>query len=416
MKKYPVWLLGSVTVAISLVTCLLLAEMALRFLPVASGMRTLPVTAEHPVLRFTPNRDFVFSRDWDMVLANRGRVNNAGFVNDQEYHKDEKLPLLAIIGDSMIEAAMLPYRDTLHGRLADALAGRSRVYSFAGAGAPLSQYLIWARHAVREYGARALVISVISNDYDESHAAYKTGPGFWHYVPDAHGELQLRLFEYHPGWMRKAVLRSALARYLVFNMQLGQRWLELKSWLTGEAIVAGFREGATASDPDEERTRDSIAAVDAFLRDLPSYVDLPPSRILFMVEGFRYADAAAAAAGTYFDRVRRALLEKTVALGYEAIDLDPPFFEHHRRTGEPVELPRDGHWSATYHGVAFEAVMASRFMARVAPEPDGAAKAAGRTLASYFPNSDVSWRWSNDRLAPDVRLDQPNGRNLFSGP
>jgi hypothetical protein len=70
---------------------------------------------------------------------------------------------------------------------------------------------------------------VISNDYDESHAAYKTGPGLWHYVPDAHGELQLRLFEYHPGWMRKAVLRSALARYLVFNMQLGQRWLELKS-------------------------------------------------------------------------------------------------------------------------------------------------------------------------------------------
>ena len=42
------------------------------------------------------------------------------------------------------------------------------------------------------------------------------------------GELQLRLFEYRPGLLRSAVLTSALVRYLVFNTQLGLRWLELK--------------------------------------------------------------------------------------------------------------------------------------------------------------------------------------------
>ena len=66
-----------------------------------------------------------------------------------------------------------------------------RVYSFAGSGAPLSQYLVWAGYAVKEYGARAVVINVVGNDFDESLSAYRLGPGFWQYAPDANGVLQL---------------------------------------------------------------------------------------------------------------------------------------------------------------------------------------------------------------------------------
>jgi len=48
------------------------------------------------------------------------------------------------------------------------------------------------------------------NDFDESHSAYKIGPGFWHYVPEADGELRLRLFEYRPGLFRNIAVASAL--------------------------------------------------------------------------------------------------------------------------------------------------------------------------------------------------------------
>ena len=66
----------------------------------------------------------------------------------------------------MIEAADgAPTPSTLQGRLAKALDGKTRVYSFAAAGAPLSQYLIWARHAVQDYGAKALIINVVGNDF-----------------------------------------------------------------------------------------------------------------------------------------------------------------------------------------------------------------------------------------------------------
>jgi hypothetical protein len=367
MTKRREILLGVATVVIAVAVYLLVAEVVLRFLPVASGMRTVEVTTEAPVFHFTPNRNFVFSRDWDLALANRGRVNNAGFVNDQDYLFEDALPLLAVIGDSMIEAAMLPYGETVHGRLAAANVGKIRVYTFAASGAPLSQYLIWARHAVKVYGARALIVSVISNDYDESHSAYSIKPGFAQYVPDANGELQLRLLEYRPGLLRNIAVASAVARYLIFNLQLGIRWLELKSILFGTPAMAA-RAGTEQSRMtmrDEQRVRDSIAAVHAFFRDLPEYTGLPPSRILFTVEGFRYQDQAAMGKGSYHDRVRRALLEKAGALGYDTIDLDPPFFEHYRRTSERVEFLRDGHWNGTYHGVAFEAIMASPFMARI---------------------------------------------------
>ena len=99
MNKRRELLWGFSIVVITIGIFLLTAEVVLRFLPVASGMRTVPVTKQSPVFHFTPNRDFLFSRDWDMVLANRGRVNNAGFVNGQNYSRDDDLPLLAVVGE-----------------------------------------------------------------------------------------------------------------------------------------------------------------------------------------------------------------------------------------------------------------------------------------------------------------------------
>jgi hypothetical protein len=70
---------------------------------------------------------------------------------------------------------VLPYARTFYGRLAKKLAGQLRVYSFGALGAPPSQYLIWARHDVREYGARAVVINLVGNDVDESYKSYTKG-------------------------------------------------------------------------------------------------------------------------------------------------------------------------------------------------------------------------------------------------
>ena len=112
MGRRRKFLLGTLTVVITVALCLLVAEVVLRFLPVSSGMRTVAVTAQNPVFHFTPIAILCSCAIGDMALANHGHVNNAGFVTDQDYRKDDERPLLAVIGDSMIEAGMITMRRT----------------------------------------------------------------------------------------------------------------------------------------------------------------------------------------------------------------------------------------------------------------------------------------------------------------
>jgi len=352
----------------SIVVCLLAAEIVLRFLPVSTGLRSMPVTAADPVLHFTPNRPFVNSLGWTMHNVVHGRVNNAGFVNDQDYVRDGP-PLIAVIGDSFIEAQMVRYAESLQGRLATALTPKFRVYSFAGSGAPLSQYLIWAGFAVKEYGARAVVINVVGNDFDESLSAYRLGPGFWQYAPGAGSALELKLTPHRAGALISLARHSALARYVIINLGIQNRLFGIR-WL-GEMIFGKPAKaqpryaGNTDASVDAARVRDSLAAIDAFFRDLSDRVGLPPDRVLFTLDGFRNADAAREGQGTYFDLMRRAFIEKATAKGYEVVDLDTRFIPRHARTGESFEFTDDNHWNAAGHEVAFEAVMGSKLLANL---------------------------------------------------
>jgi hypothetical protein len=127
-----------VNVAVSLgsfAVCLFVAEMMLRFLPVPSGLMAVPVTHESPIFHFIPNRDFVQSRGWNFQRVNRGHVNNDGWVNNQDYRVSEDPPLVAVIGDSFVEAEMVPYAQTFHGLLATLYEGKTRFYSFGTSGA-----------------------------------------------------------------------------------------------------------------------------------------------------------------------------------------------------------------------------------------------------------------------------------------
>ncbi len=362
MPKARTWLFAALAALASIAGWLIVAEVALRFLPVASGLRSVAVDAANPVFHFEPNRPYVYSHGWRMDYVNRGRVNNAGWVNDQDYRRPDSglEPLIAVIGDSFIEAQMVPYAETLQGRLARALAGEFRVYSFAGSGAPLSQYLVWAQHAVRAYGARAVVINVVVNDFDESHIAYRTSPGFWLYAPDQSGALELRLLPLRRGVLWTLAQQSALARYLLINLKLSVYVLNVP-WLRGLLIGRpAYAQGPGTAD--DTRLANSRAVIDAFLRDPPRMVELPKDRVVLTVDGYRYPGLKDASEGSYFDRMRKALLERAAAQGYEAIDLDPLFLARHRATGERFDFPDDPHWSANGHAVATDAVLASRML------------------------------------------------------
>lgn len=348
---------------------LLMAEGIFRVLPVATGVHAMPVDESNPLFHFQPDQDFVWSIGWNFETVNRGRTNHQGFVNDQDYDPRDPRPLLAVVGDSYVEALMVPYDDTVHGRLAHALAARARVYSFAASGAPLSQYLAWARHARDTYQPRSLAVVVVGNDFDESLSRYRIGPGFHQYVATAGGALELRRFDYRPGGIRRLLRRSALARYLVFNLHAEVAVARLLAGLVpaAEAVQPRFV-GNTDSDAGNARVADSKAAVDAFLSALPEAAGVPAGRIAFLVDADRahvyMGEAAqAAVAGSYFVVMRDYFMARAVEQGFEVVDMDPTFRAAFAADGRRFEFESDAHWNARGHEVAAGALARTRAVA-----------------------------------------------------
>lgn len=345
--------------------CLLALELIFHFLPVASGLRTQIVSEDNPVLRFEPNRDFLWSRDWNFSIVNYGHVNNVGFVNDYDYQTGDST-LLAVIGDSYIEAAMVPFPQTLHGRLRATVGTLGRVYSFGMAGAPLSQYLAWAAYVRGRYDPTGLVINVVGNDFDESLLKYKPVRGLASYAPNDDGVLTLQSTEGdRRTWFREIASYSALARYLFFNVSITQVIRNFRTQMGSTPSEIGPRYfGNTDADASEERILDSKLVVLAFFRDLPLYAGLPSNRILFVVDGMRDAsydpNLLAAAEQSYFGQMRRFFINTAHEKGYEVADLHRLFVERYERDNVRFEFPTDGHWNAIGHEVAAHAIERSK--------------------------------------------------------
>ena len=342
-------------IALPMVVFLLLLEGTMQLLPVPSALKTPPVNADNPVYRLRANREFVNSMGWSLEAPVTRRVNNEGFVNDQDYVAGDTRPLLAVVGDSYVEANYIPYEETINAALAGAAGTGRRVYSFGVSGGPLSQYLVWADHARARFAPSHMVFVIIANDFDESLAAYRVFPGFHHFVDSEDGALTLQRFDFEVSQVRALVRNSALARYLFYNVRLPARLRVL----FGEDDYAGN----TAASAEARRIADSERAVAAFLDLLPGRSGLPRDRILFLVDGLRpelYDPAArAAAAGSYAARMFDHFIAEARARGYETADLEPRFRTAFERDGERFEFTYDAHWNGHGHRVAADAVIGS---------------------------------------------------------
>lgn len=343
-----------------------MGELILRFLPVADGMRAQQVDAEQPVFRFEPNRDANYAKGALFQITNRVHVNNAGFVSNQDYTADDPRPLLALIGDSYVEALMVPYAQTIQGRLAADLGQRGRAYAFAASGAGLAQYLSWTRFARDTYHPQAVSIVIIPNDFSEALYERERGPGFnaFRRLPD--GSAEMVLTEYRPSRLRTLMRSSALMRYLGLQVKV-QTLFDTGNLSLGRHDTRYV--GNIEAQAPEEYMAQSRWATDRFLDLLPEMSGLPPKRIQLVVESIRpnLYDPATMAEGeaSFWGRMRAYMIEQARARGFEVIDLNPIFMERFKRTGLHFEFTTDGHWNGEGHAAAAEAIMASRVYRQV---------------------------------------------------
>jgi len=336
---------------------LVLLEVTFRFLPVMDAFRTQPVNAANRYVHYLENRDLIYSHGWNFSQRNRVHSNNYGYINDQDYTGAADNALISVIGDSFVEALMVPYRDTVQGRISASLGDKGRAYSFGISGAPLSQYLVFAELAKEEFNTDAMVFVVVINDFDQSLYKYKKAPMFSYFVEDKSGRsLTLRSFDFKPGHMRKLMRNSALVRYLFSNLQAHE---------TLRRIVYKKRRfdylADAVTDEDMRRVSDSRAAVDRFFELLPSLSGLPEGRILFVVDGLREGiyDDTRDFEKSYFNIMRDYFLSSARERSYETIDMQDVFLRDYRANGKRFEFDDDGHWNAYAHKLVFEEIQDS---------------------------------------------------------
>ncbi len=365
-----------ITIAIGFAVPLVLAEIVLRFMPYNEGLVVAPMNEDGSVYRFVPDRDFSYSQDWDFKNARQRHVNNVGFLSDIDYEADSPLPLLAIIGDSYIEAIQVDWSETAQGRLSAALGDDMRVYGFGAAYAPLSQYLVWSRYVGQTFGPDMLVVNVVGNDFDESLMPDDLQPGqrgMTFFTEDGDGALVLtptpRPTE---SLVRQALRQSALVAYLYRNLQVGALPQMLAQRTTATDEDDALYAGNTAAEASEERLARSYLAVDQFLKLLPIESGLRPEQILITLDGLRPElydpERLAAAQDSFAAQMMTFLWTQAASQGFEVINLQPLFIAHHDETGERFEFPFNNHWNATGHSILADAIRESATFARVFAE------------------------------------------------
>lgn len=329
-------------------------EVFLRFLPVCDSMMTMAVNSENPYLRYKENREVTYSVGYDFSIVAKKRTNNYGFFSDYDYHPEAESPLLAVIGDSYVEALQVENIASMHGILAEKAKGKGRVYSFGSSGSPLSNYLAYANFATNEFDADALVFIIISNDFDQSLIKYSAGPLGMHRFTDASGGLELVRQDYHPSLLKRLLRPSALARYLVRNLGGDRLLRKIMRLADRNGSVLGFIRNTRAAS-DAERVADSKRVIDKFFDELPVQTSLSPESILFVIDGMRphLYDAAKLekASGSYFDLMRDYFSTTAAARGYEIIDMQPTFVRESRSKGSRFEFPTDRHWNTIGHAL-----------------------------------------------------------------
>jgi hypothetical protein len=358
MQRLRSVLLNLLLVTVSVAVTLLAFEIVLRFLPVAWSPPVVPPTAENPIQRYAPDTAFTWSVGWNFSTVIHGRSNAQGFLADYDYVTADPTPLIAVAGDSYVEALRVPFAETLTGRLQTMLGQSGRAYAFAQSGVPLSHYVAYAGYACAVYRPQRLVVVIVGNDFDESVYHHRRRDGIFHLYPKPDGSFDYRLTPLPQLSPIERILRhSALALYLARNVGVSN----VIGWFRPRAANAqsGYV-GHTAAAADPARLDEGQRVIAWFLGALPQAACLSAREIVLVVDAPRpqlYDPAELAAAQTsYFGRMRTRLISEAKTRGFNVIDMEPHFVKSYAADGKPFEYPQDGHWNAHGHEVAATAV------------------------------------------------------------
>jgi len=306
-------------------------------------------TADASYARYLPRQRYLYSYGWGMNNTHHGVTNNEGFSHSNDFSDEANV---LVIGDSFIESFMVEYSDTVQGQL-DATLGK--VYAASASGNGLADTLQLARKFVPAIHPKTAVIFVDSGNVNKITLPYGRGHNYFSFSGN---NVKVEHNPYVQSRMKMRVLKSALLRYLYYN-------LKFTDWFS--TTFAQQTQILTNVGVQDEQRAQREQALEYFMRELVQLQRQYGTRFVFLVDGDRkeiYTPGKAVPEWT--DSGRLVLLKHIRESDFRVVDMQPYFQDHWDHYRERMDsLPMDGHWNSVGHRLAAEALLSEQFPARV---------------------------------------------------
>jgi hypothetical protein len=345
-----------------------LLEIIFRILPVSDSLKTQVVDDEHPIAHFKENREVTLQTGANFSHWVQKKSNNFGYLSDVDFHPapETQSNRVVVIGDSFVEASQVTNQDAFHHRLMETYPLKT-FYPIGVSGAPLSQYLAFAQFSETIFKPSQYIFVIILNDFDESWLRYKAS-GSFHYFNDD-GDIVRR--DYSPSLLKKIARKSALVRYLVLDLKVGQL---IKEWSNrpyqeitqmNSKEISSLRPKSDADTISDTRIQYSLRSVDLFLVKLARIVGQKP--ILLVLDGDR--EELYRSRSTLRDMFRvenqayqHLIRESQRYPNVSVLDMHPKFQKHWSNLRQSFDYAHDDHWNELGHQIVAETIVESGFI------------------------------------------------------
>jgi len=307
---------------------LLLLELLFRPLPVSTSTETGYYT-DPLILTYPANHRWTVATGWDLRNPQQLQANNAGYAASRDFVRDANA--VALIGDSFIEASMLPAKDRPGAQLERTL-GTRPVYAMGNPGTALLDYAERIRFAHDNFGVKDFVILMERGDVKQSlcGSGNVNGPCL-----DAQTLAPRVETIAPPGTAKKIFRHSALAQYVFGQLKFSPQKLMAQAFPSAPKPAPP----ATAAPQEVPPYVDVVTA--AFFARIKPYTQ---GKLVIVIDSDRRALAAGQVKP---DPVRARFMALARATGATVVDTEPLFKAHFAQSPLSLDVgPYDAHLNA----------------------------------------------------------------------
>lgn len=332
----------------SIIVLLLLLELVFRFAIPATDPPMGHFDEEERIYAFSNAReDGQITIGRFAGIKSRWHINNMNWNYPIDYDPANGKKLIAVIGDSYIEAFQVDTDAKYPYLLREMVQPDYEVYAFGKSGASLSQYLHMSRYVNRHFNPEILIFNIVHNDFDESiRNLYSNRDHFMQVTIDEDGSITETVprpnyaFPQYTAWKRIAY-KSAIFRYLDLN-------LNLRQWRRAIAGIDDKQFEANVQPEEIKRHQDLVYKVTEYLVSTIREENRD-RRVIFIFDAPKRTIYNNLLHESNVVWLHEMMNEICSAQDVEYIDLIPLMEEDFRTKGIKFNSELDGHWNEYGH-------------------------------------------------------------------